>query len=459
MQVKLFSSLGFAQQGRDLSYGHNQGILSVYRGTHSSSSQKTMTLKSRFLENIGKHGQAMDGQGDEPGASLDDNMTVLLTGSTGNLGAYLLDTLLANAKVERVTCLNRSEHAQERQTKNHQSRGLSTDFDSDRLEFLQSNDLSAVHLGLSEATYAHLASRVTHILHCAWPVNFNRHFTSFEPQIRGVRTLIEFARHSHHDAVLFFVSSISVATNWGALPGARATVPEIVLKDWRLAEMGYGQSKLVCERILDEASKRGGVNTAICRVGQIAGPILRGKQGEWVKQEWVPSMIASCKLLGKLPKTLGLVDNIDWIPVDVLATIIMELLPIKSNPSRATNATVGNHAVVHHVANPKIITWNSIMPTVYQYFRGELSIVDFPEWCEALQRSFGADAEHQTGEANPAIKLWDYFDNLRDKTVRFPKVRAATLDTSQTVRRSATMAGLDAVSPEWMALWLSQWAF
>lgn len=385
-------------------------------------------------------------------------MTVLLTGSTGNLGCYLLDALLASPQVEVVICLNRSGDAQKRQTENQQSRGLTTDVDCERLEFLHA-DLAAEHLALSDALYADVASRTTHIIHNAWPVNFNRHFKSFEPQILGVRNLIELARHSRHNPLFFFVSSISVATNWGALPGARPTVPEIILKDWRLAEMGYGQSKLVSERILSEASQRCGVNTAICRIGQIAGPVLHGHQGEWSKQEWVPSMIASCKPLGMLPRTLGLVDNIDWIPVDVLASIIVELLPIKSTPARGANQTKGNEPVIHHVANPKVTTWHALLPTISRYFGDELRIVDFPEWCEALRKSFESDSEHRDSEGNPAIKLWVYFDNLRDKMVRFPRVRAATLETRLSVQCSTTMASLSAVSPDWMALWLSQWAF
>lgn len=392
----------------------------------------------------------------EPHENL--SMRVALTGSTGQLGAYLLDSLLANPAVEEVICLNRSEDAQDRQTRNHECRGLSTDIDANRLEFLRC-DLSARHLGLSEASYFDLTSRITHIIHCAWPVNFNRHFSSFEPEIKGIKNLVDFTRHSDNDPAIFFISSISVATNWGKLPGARPTVPEIILKDWRLAEMGYGQSKSVAERILNDASTRLGIKVAICRVGQIAGPVLHGQQGEWTKREWVPSMLASCKFLGKVPKTLGLVDNIDWIPVDILATIVMELLPLSSNLNKDADTTRGSPAVIHHVTNPKQVTWDSLRPTVCEYFGHRLDVVDFPAWCEALQKSFNGNIEHGDSEANPALKLWDFFDNLRDKTVRFPKVRAATLDTSQTAKRSATMANLHAVSPEWMALWLSQWKF
>ncbi len=423
-----------------------------------------MSLKSRFHKIKGQDGQnqrkihAADAEWHERDRDNDGEMTVVLTGSTGSLGCYLLDALLAHPKVLEVICLNRSEDAQERQTKSHQSSGLSIDIEPDRLEFLQC-DLSLEHLDLSEATYMSLLAKVTHIIHCAWPVNFNRHFTSFEPQIKGIKNLIEFASQSYHEAVLFFVSSISVATNWGALPGARASVPEIILKDWRLAGMGYGQSKLVSERILDEASKRRGVNTAICRVGQIAGPVRHGTQGAWPKQEWLPSMIASSKRLGKIPRTLGLADEIDWIPVDVFASIIMELLPIKSNPKGAARKTGGNEAVVHHVANPNIVTWKALLPMVCQYFSDDVVVVDFVEWCEALRNSFDSGAEKKDGDVNPAVRLWDYFDNLRDKTVRYPKVRAATLDATQTVRRSPTLADLEAVSSDWMQLWLSQWAF
>ncbi len=60
---------------------------------------------------------------------------------------------------------------------------------------------------------------------------------------------------------------------------------------------------------------------------------------------------------------------------------------------------------------------------------------------------------------NPAIKLLSFFDVLRDKAVRFPRARSAALDTKETAKASPTLKHLDKVGPEWMELWMKQWAF
>ncbi len=52
--------------------------------------------------------------------------------------------------------------------------------------------------------------------------------------------------------------------------------------------MGYGESKYVAEQLLERAGKTSGVAAAVCRVGQLAGPVV--KQGVWNKQEWLPSV-------------------------------------------------------------------------------------------------------------------------------------------------------------------------
>jgi thioester reductase-like protein len=381
-------------------------------------------------------------------------MTVILTGSTGSLGAYLLDRLLVNPKVERVICLNRSKDAQQRQIENHLSRGLPTVFDPARVEFWQC-DLSAPAFGLKAEDYTHLTSNVTHVLHNAWSVDFNKHLSSFEPNIRGVRRLVELACNSTYDATIFFVSSMSVVANWGTVAGALAKVPETIIEDWRVAKMGYGQSKLVSERLLAEATEVSGIATAICRVGQVAGPVLHGMNGEWNKQEWLPSLIASSKFLRQIPKTLGPVENVDWVPVDWLAQIIVELLPLLSYSRIDSSKKSKNTTAVYHLVNPTSVPWASLLPTVTQHLGPGVATVDFVEWVNKLKESSTKGGSQE----NPAAKLMPFFDNLQDKAIRFPKSHAATLDTKLTVQCSESMEMLGKVTPEWMELWMKQWAF
>lgn len=102
------------------------------------------------------------------------NMTVILTGSTGSLGSYLLETLNQNKDVSQIICLNRSSDAAERQKQKNPRLGFGS-LDPDRVKFFRA-DLSKQRLGLDPSVYHHLRMTATHIirefhhafLHCVW---------------------------------------------------------------------------------------------------------------------------------------------------------------------------------------------------------------------------------------------------------------------------------------------------
>ena len=107
--------------------------------------------------------------------------------------------------------------------------------------------------------------------------------------------------------------------------GVKAQSLKEIHKDWELPQaIGYAQSKAISEAVLEEASRVAGVPSAVCRVGQIAGPT--SSDGIWSKQEWLPTLIASSKYLKQIPSSLGPMNTIDWIPVDLLGQIVVELL-------------------------------------------------------------------------------------------------------------------------------------
>lgn len=374
-------------------------------------------------------------------ANLPGNtQTVILTGSTGSLGSYILDRLVRSARVEQVICLNRARGGAERQAASHDSRGLTTDFT--KVTFL-GTDFAKDGLGLDKGVYQRLASRTTHIIHNAWPVDFNLSLSSFEPQLAGCLHLLTMARKMPNLQDLSFISSVGVASAWSKRQSP--DVPESKIENLSVAgDMGYSQSKLLAELIFARGCDSLKLPVSICRVGQIAGPVLSSK-GMWSPREWFPSIMLTCKHLGKVPADLGALDCMDWIPVDVLADALTEILLPHSAPTRT-----GKTRYMHFV-NPSKAYWSDMAPIILSKLDSDqkLEVVAFTDWLDCL-----AEASEKLTEIDgiPAVKLLDF---LRESS--HYSIERASFSTKDTERLSPTLKKLPPVSAEWMEHWLNQW--
>lgn len=376
-------------------------------------------------------------------AALSSQAThVLLTGSTGGLGSYILDVLLADPNIT-ITCLNRAGSDSEKQKRINTEKGLNVDFS--RVTFEQV-DLNKAFFGLSEDRFKSLSERATHIIHNAWSVNFNLPVTAFEDQIWGCRNLVAFSMESARRPHIQFISSVGAANRWS--DKIEEFVPEKVLENMTFSEgMGYAQSKQVSEMLLDHASQNYHVPSTICRVGQITGPVQLQK-GRWNDAEWFPSLIKTSICLGKLPASLGSMGRMDWIPVDILAKAVVEVLlggGVKTGRD-SPMAPDERKAQFVHLLNPHEADWQDILPHVQSSLGKEMEIVAYEEWLSDLQVS----AEQNHTEANPAVKLIDFFEENRYAL----KPKFSTINAQE---MSETLSSLGPVNGRWMELWMKQW--
>ncbi|KAM3414455.1 hypothetical protein BST61_g9620 [Cercospora zeina] len=371
-----------------------------------------------------------------PAASMPREKVVLLTGSTGSLGSYLLHELLQDLDVGSVVCLGRSADAEARQHCSMAEKGLTTDFDVAKVRFLH-GELSKPYLGLPLGVYRELLETVTHVVHNAWQVNFHASLDEMTPQLYGVRRLIDFSAQSRLGACIFFVSTIGAV---GALRTTRdEAVPEELVEDWSAGGvMGYGQSKLIAERLLDAAAKRSMVPSAICRVGQVAGPTIA--KGMWQTQEAVPSVIISSQFLGCLPESLGLLGAVDWVPVDLMARSMKELC---LNTSYSQDGSP-----VYHTVNPHKANWADFVPFLEK--RLQLRTVTLQEWVRSLLASDVDDPAR-----NPAARLGDFFQNIANQNA--DENGLSVLSSVKARKISPTLASLKATDTELLDLWLRQW--
>lgn len=363
-----------------------------------------------------------------------EGQLVILTGSTGSLGSYLLDFLERSPLISYVFCLNRAaDGGLEQQLLSNSQRNLTTMFR--KTKFLQA-DLTKPYLGLDSATYRELLDSADRIIHNAWPVNFNLSIESFEPSILGVKNLTLFSAQAQKQVPIVFISSIGVATQWPHLE----TIPESPLHDLRVASPGYGQSKLISEHLLAQATEKLKVPASVIRVGQIAGP--RGEKGMWNKQEWLPTIIASSVRMRKLPYELGSLDVVDWVPVDDVAAIVLEIAgatyPWSSSTGRCN---------YYHIINPAKTPWKSLALSVKEFLKEQghdLDLVSLQEWVDACEESLETDVE------NPAVKLLDTYKSLIHSN-------RVSFSTNETCAVSSTLCNLGSCDSQMMRRWCQQW--
>ena len=367
-------------------------------------------------------------------------LNVLLTGSTGSLGLHLLRVLLDDPKVSKIFCLNRSTNGKEIQQGRYESLGLNESINTPRVNFIQAN-YGQSQLGLTDAQYHELTSTVDIIIHNAWKVDFNHSLESYEPiHLQGVRNLIDWSLYSIRHPPIVFISSISSVGNWTTIHPDEA-VPERPIHDHQVAQtMGYGESKHVAEHILGTASERSGVPVSILRIGQIAGPVAT--PGIWNKSEWVYSLIKTSQSLGYFPRNI---PNVDWIPVDTLASIILDI-------THFTAGTTGT--LTYNIVNPQRTPWISLINPILERLGSEIKVVDLSEWIRMLEQIDRTDTRQLTSK--PAAKILDFF---RDSDTETKEGKRARFRTEHGVSASKTMASLAPVGTEWMKVWLRQWGY
>jgi hypothetical protein len=93
--------------------------------------------------------------------------TILLTGSTGGLGSYILAHLIQDDAVSKIYCMNRKGRtsSSERQKSAFEMRGIDMELlNSEKVVFLE-GESSLPNLGLSGEQYDEVRSEITSVLH------------------------------------------------------------------------------------------------------------------------------------------------------------------------------------------------------------------------------------------------------------------------------------------------------
>ncbi|KAG9513438.1 polyketide synthase, partial [Aureobasidium melanogenum] len=309
----------------------------------------------------------------EPPASGLGGECILITGATGSLGTHLVKEFAQQPNVKAVIGLNRRSGANPltRQMDAFASRGVSLEAHALAKLGVIETDMNKPNLGLSGAEYQTLVSKVTGILHNAWPMSGKRPIKGFEAQFQVFRNLVDLARDiacvRPRDFKVGFqlISSIGVVGHYPLTKGV-TRVPEERMAVESVLANGYCDAKLTCERILEqtlhEHPERFRPMTA--RLGQVAGSKV---SGYWNPMEHFSFLIKSSKTLKILPDFQGVLS---WCPVNDMAAALSELLLSES-------ATYP----IYHIDNPIQQPWPETIKILADALRiPSGNIIPFDEW-------------------------------------------------------------------------------
>ena len=94
-----------------------------------------------------------------------------------------------------------------------------------------------------------------------------------------------------------------------------------------------------------------------------------------------------------------------WLPVDILATVILELSDTLAGSSGALSNISGNISNVYNLVNPHTFSWEDLLSEL-RACGLEFTNSSFNDWLRLLQESAARESE----TSNPAVKLIGYFE-------------------------------------------------
>ncbi|MDR0493766.1 MAG: thioester reductase domain-containing protein [Nitrososphaerota archaeon] len=291
---------------------------------------------------------------------------ILLTGSTGFLGAYLIRSLIkqTNGNIT-LYCHVRAENQQsamERIIKNMQ-------FFQCWEETFQTNiiaipgDLKKPHLGIEDNLYAKLCTTIDAIYHNGAVLNFLFPYTQLKrTNVVGTIECLRFAC-TGTPKYFHYVSSYSVYDNPSHFDKIGLESDPFLSSEGYF--LGYSETKWVAEKLVTEAATRG-LKTTLYRPGEITASI---KENIWKLEDMISRTIVGCIQMHAAPD----IDiSLPLTPVDYVSDAITHI-------SRQTNA-IGK---CFNLTNKTPINFK----TICQFTKNAgytLDILPYDEWIQKL---------------------------------------------------------------------------
>ncbi|KAI8906331.1 hypothetical protein EDD86DRAFT_210399 [Gorgonomyces haynaldii] len=236
-----------------------------------------------------------------------ENPVFFVTGVTGFLGAFILDSIFKSVPKAQVYCLVRAQDSEKglvRVLDNCKRHLIETPW-KDQLVAL-AGDLAAPQFGIAEWTA--LTQKIDIIIHNGALVHWVYPYEKLRgSNVLGTKTALELATTGKLKS-LHFVSSTSVLDTEHYV--RKLGLGQSVLESDDLEgsrkglRSGYGQTKWVAEKLVMNARSRG-VPATIIRPGYIVG---HSQSGVTNTDDFIWRLVKGCMQLGKVPKISNVVN-------------------------------------------------------------------------------------------------------------------------------------------------------
>lgn len=275
-----------------------------------------------------------------------NGINVLLTGSTGFLGTYILQRLTDDPRVNRIHCVAI------RPNSNGDSRHVAV---TNQKIVEWAGDLAAPYLGLSEHDFQYLAATVHTIIHNGSSVSFLKSYhTLRDSNVVSTRTICQLALI--HRIPIHYISSAAVAAVAPGDLGVAEALPAVSVANWippsnpELLD-GYALSKWVSEALLETVAADHALPVWIHRPASILG---EGAPGLDV----MTAIVGFSRELGAVPAMDGLDvrGSFDLIRVENVAMdlVLVALDSVHSSESFRLKEVRQKVRFVHYCGETKV---------------------------------------------------------------------------------------------------------
>jgi amino acid adenylation domain-containing protein/thioester reductase-like protein len=269
--------------------------------------------------------------------SVKDAKSIFITGTTGFLGAFLLDELLRSTNDDvKFYCLVRtqsgmSDVGKQKIVNNLKQYGLwNQKIEKQIIPIV--GDLSQEYLGLPIEQFRECAEKIDYIFHCAAPVNFLGSYDILKsPIVNGTREIIRLA-FTHTIKPLQYISTVAIFPPKGFELVGNSENSNIDLFANELSG-GYAQAKWVAEKLVWRAIDRG-LPACIYRPSYIGH---HSTTGVYNPRDFQFLVIDACKKVQCAPETSQVF--FEMTPVDFFVRSIAHIANDEFNFGQVYNVT------------------------------------------------------------------------------------------------------------------------